>query len=345
LEAAVKARDLMTSEVVSVSPDTPLRDIAGLLLAHQISAVPVVDAAGTVVGMVSEGDLIGRSEAEREARRDWWLALLAEGQALSADFLAALRDAERTARDVMSAPVVRVTEDTEASEIAALLAQYRIKRVPVVRNGKVVGIISRADLLRALADAEAPGRTAPEHVARTRSLLAEALASLDHHFFGERGQRQTASPLAPDQATARGGLSVADFRSLAAGFEHHKAELADAARRADDERRSKKIKELIDEHVRGGDWNALLHRAREAAERGEKEFQLLRVPSNLCSDQGRAINSALTDWPQTLRGKAAEIYLRWERELKPRGFHLAARVLDFPHGMPGDIGLFLVWGE
>ncbi len=88
---------------------------------------------------------------------------------------------------------------------------------------------------------------------------------------------------------ARGGLSVADFRSLAAGFEHRKAELADAARRAAAERRGEKVKELIDQHVRDKNWNALLHQAREAAERGEKEFQLLRFPSDLCIDRGRAI--------------------------------------------------------
>jgi hypothetical protein len=68
-----------------------------------------------------------------------------------------------------------------------------------------------------------------------------------------------------------------------------------------------------------------------------------RFPSQLCSDRGRAINVSEPDWPATLCGEAAEIYLRWEHDLKPSGFHLAARVLDFPGGMPGDIGLFLVW--
>lgn len=340
----MQARDLMTTEVVSVSPDTPVRDIARLLLAHQISAVPVVDATGMVVGMVSEGDLIGRSEAEREARRDWWLALLAEGEALSADFLAGLRSPERTARDVMSAPVVRVTEATDACEIAALLAQYRIKRVPVVRDGKLVGIVSRADLLRAMAGAIGAHAAAPEHVARMRSLLAEALATLDHRFFGHQEEGRT--PFSAGQhAVAEGGLSVADFRSLVTGFERHRAEVAVAARHAAAERRSERVKELIDEHVRDENWRALLHRAREAAERGDNEFMLLRFPSDLCTDRGRAINSALPDWPQTLRGEAAELYVRWENELKPRGFHLAARVLDFPRGMPGDVGLFLGWGE
>jgi hypothetical protein len=71
---------------------------------------------------------------------------------------------------------------------------------------------------------------------------------------------------------------------------------------------------------------------------------LLRFPSELCSDGGRAINVAEPGWPATLRGEAAEIYLHWERELRSRGFGIAARVLEFPGGLLGDIGLFLTWG-
>ena len=147
----MKARDLMTREVVSTSPETPVRDIAALLSAHGISAVPVIDETGTVAGMVSEGDLIGRRQTEREKRREWWLVMLAEGEALSDTFLASLRTPDRTARDVMSRPVIQITEETEAPEIAAFLAQHRIRRVPVVRGSRIVGIVSRADLLRALA--------------------------------------------------------------------------------------------------------------------------------------------------------------------------------------------------
>ena len=105
------------------------------------------------------------------------------------------------------------------------------------------------------------------------------------------------------------------------------------------------MKELIDRHIAAGNWNALLHQARAAAEHGEQEFMVLRFPADLCTDHGRAINAPQQDWPKTLRGEAAEIYLQWERELKPRGFRLTARVLDFPDGKPGDIGLFLAWGQ
>lgn len=141
----------MTREVVAVAPDTTTHEIARILLDHGISAAPVVDASGQVVGMVSEGDLVGRDEAARLARRDWWLGLLAEGEALNADFLASLRQPGRRARDIMSTPVVTIGEAVEAPEIARLLTEHRIKRVPVLRDGRIVGIVSRANLLRAVA--------------------------------------------------------------------------------------------------------------------------------------------------------------------------------------------------
>ena len=148
----MKARDIMTSAVISVSPDTPIGEVATMLCTHGISAVPVVDQAGVPIGMLSEGDLIGRNEADREARRDWWLTLLAEGESLNADFLASLRAPERSARDVMTTPVVTVDEKTEVREVARLLTTHRIKRVPVLRDGRIAGIVSRADLVRTLAE-------------------------------------------------------------------------------------------------------------------------------------------------------------------------------------------------
>jgi hypothetical protein len=127
-------------------------------------------------------------------------------------------------------------------------------------------------------------------------------------------------------------------------YEHQKAARESDAARAASDRRRKLVAALIEHHVLDDNWRGLLHEARQAAERGEKEFLLLRFPSLLCSDGGRAINAPEPDWPATLRGEAAEIYLRWERDLKPGGFRLSARVLDFPGGMPGDVGLILSWG-
>ena len=332
----------MTTKVVTVAPDTPTPQIAQLLLEHGISAVPVVDSAGTAIGMVSEGDLIGRSDADRETRRDWWLSLVAEGESLNPDFLATVRRPELTARDVMSAPVIRITETTEAAEIAQLLATYRIKRVPVVRDGRVIGIVSRADLLRAF-EAERAGQPSSDHVSRARQLLADALSSIDRHFL-ERRHTADAKATPVSSPPKAGDFSAADFRVLVSDFEHQKAKRRDEANRAAAEQRRLRVKEYIDHHVALDRWNAIIHQAREAAEHGETEIMVIRFPSDLCTDRGRAINSALPEWPKTLRGEAAELYLRWQRELKPRGFHLAARVLDFSEGKPGDAGLFLGWG-
>jgi CBS domain-containing protein len=140
-EERMNARDVMTRDVVSVASDTPMRKIAALLVEKRISGVPVVDGSGAPIGMVSE--------AEREARQDWWLTTLAEGEAVNPEFLTSLN--YPTARDMMSAPVISVREETSLGEIAELLTTHRIKRVPVVvRDGRIVGIVSRADLVRAL---------------------------------------------------------------------------------------------------------------------------------------------------------------------------------------------------
>ena len=148
----------------------------------------------------------------------------------------------------------------------------------------------------------------------------------------------------PAEALGEVKVTAADFRGLVADHEleelHHREEDSREAAR----RRKATVQQLVDQHIEDENWRALLHRAREVAEHGKKEMLLLRFPSQLCSDGGRAINAPEPDWATTLRGEAAELYLRWEHDLKPRGFHLRAQVLDFPGGVPGDIGLFLVWG-
>ena len=334
----IKARDVMTSKVISVRADTPTREIARLLLENHISAVPVVDGSGAPIGMVSEGDLIERSEADRGARRDWWLALMAEGETLSPEFLASLRRSECSAGEVMSRPIVTVGEDTDTVEIARLLQAYRIKRVPVVREGEVVGIVSRENLLRALADET----TAHADVKPKTKSLGGMLTDLDrrlkhpHHASGP-----PAAPISPPDDTR---IKAADFRRLMADFESKEMQHDEEMRRSAAEQRRRAVAQLIDAHLSDEGWRSQVQQARKAAEHGEREFMLLRFPSQLCSDGGRAINAGEPDWPATLRGEAAESYLRWERGLRPQGFHLAARVLDFPGGMPGDVGLFLGWG-
>jgi CBS domain-containing protein len=145
----VRAYEIMTKDVVTVSPDTRAPEIARRLLERRVSAAPVLAESGRVVGMVSEGDLIGRDEAAHGVGRDWWLWMIAAGEDPSV--LARVRRPELTAREIMSAPVVCVTEDADDGEIARLLSVHRIKRVPVIRDERLLGIVSRADLLRALA--------------------------------------------------------------------------------------------------------------------------------------------------------------------------------------------------
>ena len=337
----MRAREIMTADVVSVAPETSTREVARLLVARGISAVPVVDATGSPIGMISEGDLISRNDSDRRARRDWWLTLLAEGEELHPDFLATLRDSVQPVRDVMSSPVVTVGEDTELSDIARLLVSHRIKRVPVVRDGRVVGIVSRADLVRALAASEeAERRTPPRH----SGLFADALNGIDEQFQRLRNRHlghAVSGPLPTPVDEAR--LTVDDFRSLVADHAQLAARRKTAEEQARAEQRRHRLADLIDQHITDAGWRELIHRAHRAAERGEHEFLLLRFPSALCSDGGRAINGGQAGWPRTLRGEAAELYLRWERDLKPQGFPITAQVLDFPHGMPGDIGLFLDW--
>lgn len=144
----MKALDVMTSKVVTVSPETSISEIAKLFLRHRISAVPVADGDRRVLGMVSEGDLLHRAETETESKRPWWLAMIAGTEEQARDYV---KSHGQRAGDVMSTKLVTVAEDAPLAEIAQLLEERRIKRVPVTRNGKLVGIVSRADLVRALA--------------------------------------------------------------------------------------------------------------------------------------------------------------------------------------------------
>ena len=143
----MKAADVMTTDVLSVRLDTPVTKIAEVLLANRISAVPVINDKGALVGIVSEGDLIRRVEAGTERQRSWWLELLTGRETLAHEFV---MSHARAAADVMTSPVVSVTPDTSLADIASLLEKHRIKRVPVAVNGKIVGIVSRANLIQAL---------------------------------------------------------------------------------------------------------------------------------------------------------------------------------------------------
>jgi CBS domain-containing protein len=152
----MKAADVMVSAVISVRPNARVEEVAGILLANRISAVPVMDEEGELLGIVSEGDLMRRPEAGTERRRSWWLEHLMGKQVLAAEYV---KSHSHKISDVMTRSVITATPDTPLGEIATLLEKNRIKRVPIVQNGKVVGIVSRANLLQALATLPTKGAT------------------------------------------------------------------------------------------------------------------------------------------------------------------------------------------
>jgi len=145
----MRAKDVMTTEVTTIGPDATVREAAQSLLQRGVSALPVVDSGGAVVGIVSEGDLMRRAELGTEPKhRSWWLFLVAGNADLANEFV---RGHAVHVAGIMSHPVVSVSEDQSLGDIAATLEERNIKRVPVVRDGKLVGIVSRADLVRTLA--------------------------------------------------------------------------------------------------------------------------------------------------------------------------------------------------
>jgi CBS domain-containing protein len=173
------AQDVMTTKVVTVAPDTPVTEIAELLAERQISAVPVVSDDGRLLGIVSEGDLI-HGLGQEGAKRSWWLDLLASPQARAKEYL---KGHGRLASDVMTRGVISVAPDTPLPEIARLLEQRRIKRVPVLRDGALVGIVSRADLLRGFALHPSADARADDRELRERLTVELEQAGLTWHPY------------------------------------------------------------------------------------------------------------------------------------------------------------------
>jgi len=170
------AMDVMTTDVITVGRDMAIQDLAKLLAERGISGVPVVDSSGALVGVISEGDLLHRAEIgtahrHRERRRSWWLDDFAS--VLARDYV---KSHGRTVSDLMTRDVVSVAEETDLADVAALLEAKRIKRVPVVRDGKIVGIISRANIVRAVGATK--GTASREGENDDRSVRARLLGEL-----------------------------------------------------------------------------------------------------------------------------------------------------------------------
>ena len=192
----MRAMDVMTTDVITVDPDITVQALATLLAERGISGAPVVDTDGKLVGVVSEGDLLHRAEIgaarrHRVRRRSWWLDHYASQVAREY-----IKDHGRTVKDVMTRDVVAVTEDAELADVAALLEAKRIKRVPVLRDGSVVGIISRANIVRAVgATKGAPAQTGEDD---DRAIRA--------HLLAELNRQEWASSVWPEDVIVGNGI-------------------------------------------------------------------------------------------------------------------------------------------
>jgi len=183
MEAIMKAIDVMVRNVVTIGPDASVAEAAKLIADNDVSALPVVDDAGHLVGIISEADLIRREEIGSSIHHPWWIEAITPAATLAAEF--AKSHAKRVA-DVMSEHVLTATEETSLAEIAAILERNRIKRLPIVRGREVVGIVSRANLVQALASADL---AVDEGLNTSRIIRQKILQQLEQQSWTDFGSR------------------------------------------------------------------------------------------------------------------------------------------------------------
>lgn len=167
----MRAADVMTVQPVSISPDASILEAIRVMLQRRFSGLPVVDASGALVGIVTEGDLLRRTETGTQRKRPRWIEFLIGPGRLATEYVHA---SGRKVREVMSQDVQAVTGDTPLEEIVRLMERHQIKRLPVVDSGKLVGIVTRANLLRALATVASETKTgANDDASIRRRIYAE----------------------------------------------------------------------------------------------------------------------------------------------------------------------------
>jgi CBS domain-containing protein len=177
----MRAHQIMTRSVITVTPQTTIVDAANLMLERHVSGLPVVDTNGKLVGIVSEGDFIRRSEVGTGRKRGRWLRFILGPGKSASDFV---HEHGRKVSEVMTKSPLTITEDTALADIVEMMERNNVKRLPVVRDDKVVGIVSRANLLQAVASLarEVPDPTADDD--RIRNRIVDALEKHDWCPFG-----------------------------------------------------------------------------------------------------------------------------------------------------------------
>jgi CBS domain-containing protein len=180
-ETNMRAHQIMTRNLITVGPDSSIVDAAKLMLDNHISGLPVLDKSGKLVGIVSEGDFLRRSEIGTQRRRARWLQFILGPGREAKDFV---QQSGRKVEDVMVREPVTVTEDTQLEELVSLMEKYDIKRLPVMRNDQLVGIVTRANLLQAVASLarDVPDPTADDDHIRQR--ITDAIMNTDWRPIG-----------------------------------------------------------------------------------------------------------------------------------------------------------------
>jgi CBS domain-containing protein len=172
MEAQMRAHQIMTRNVITVKADTPIREAANLMLRHHISGLPVIDGADRLIGLISEGDFIRRSEIGTQRPYIGWLDFLMGPGKAAVDFV---KENGRKVGEIMTrGELSTVTEDLPLDQVVRLMQRQNVKRLPVVRGDALVGIVTRTDLLRAVASLarEVPDPTADDDHIRSRVILS-----------------------------------------------------------------------------------------------------------------------------------------------------------------------------
>ncbi len=178
----MKAADIMTTQVLTTHSDATIAEAIRLMLQHRISGLPVVDKSGSLVGMVTEGDFLRRTEVGTERHRPRWLQFVLGPHRLADEYV---HTHGRKVGDVMTKEVVSAEPDMPVDEIVRLMERRRIKRVPIVRGGKLLGIVSRANLLHALGSVAAK---TPKGVASDTEIRTKILAEINKESWAPRAE-------------------------------------------------------------------------------------------------------------------------------------------------------------
>lgn len=175
----MRAHQIMTRSVITIAPDATILEAARTMLQHHVSGLPVVDATGKLLGIVSEGDFIRRSEIGTPRKRGRWLKVLLGDNAV--DYV---REHGRRVSDVMTSDPVTITEDATLEEIVDAMETNGVKRLPVMKEGRLVGLVSRANLMQAVASL---ARAIPDPTADDDHIRSRVVAAIDKNDWSPFG--------------------------------------------------------------------------------------------------------------------------------------------------------------